>query len=373
MRIKSISTNNPVDVQKFINFPFDLYKGSDLWVPPFVNEMKTVLNRQKHPYYQHSDAEFFLAESETDVLGRIAILHQRNYSAHHLAQYGFFYYFDVVDDIQVSRALFEAALEWARKRKIEIILGPKGFARSSGIGLLVEGYEFLPAVGMNYNYPYYGNFIEDVGFTKWTDHLSGYMTADQELDPRIHEAADKVKQRGNFKVVSFKTRSEMRKLIPEINKINHEAFQTNPGYYPSTQAEFEMLARNMIQILEPGLPKLILKDDEVAGFIIAYRNISRAIQRAGGKIWPTGWIELLKEKKLSRIVDLNGVGLLPKYQGMGANALLYSELEKTIRSANFEKAEFVQIDELNYKSKSDMERAGVIWNKRHRTYQLSIS
>ena len=373
MQIRAISTDNPLDVQKFIRFPFDLYKDSDLWVPPFVNEMRTILDRNKHPFYQHSDAEFFLAESEKEVLGRIAILHQRNYSAHHGAQFGFFYFFDVIDDAQVSRSLFDAAINWARSKGIEIILGSKGFARSSGIGLLVEGFDCLPAVGMNYNHPYYAKLVEDAGFTKWTDHLSGYMTSDQEIDPRIHEAAEKVKQRGNFRVVSFKTRAEMRKLIPEINKINHEAFQNNPGYYPSTQAEFEMLARNMIQILEPGLPKLILKDDEVAGFIIAYRNISRAIQRCGGKIWPTGWIELLKEKRISRTVDLNGVGLLPKYQGLGANALLYSELDKTVRSANFEKGEFVQIDELNYKSKSDMERAGVIWNKRHRTYQLSLT
>lgn len=372
MQVRVIDTTNPRDIQKFIQFPFDLYKGSEFWVPPFISEMKTVMDRRKHPFYQHSDAAFLLAESEGVPVGRIAILHQKNYSAFHKAQYGFFYYFDVIDDIQVVRALFDSAISWAQKRGVEFILGPKGFARSSGAGLLVEGFEYLPSVGMNYSYPYYKDFVEDSGFTKWTDHLSGFMTADQQIDPRVHEVAEKVKKRKGFKIVSFKTKTEMRKMIPAINTVNREAFQNNPGYYPSTPAEFEMLAKNMIQILDPGLPKLILKDDEVAGFIIAYRNISRGIQRCKGKMWPVGWIELLKDKKQSRLIDINGVGLLPKYQGLGANALLYSELEKTIRSTGCESAEFIQIDEQNYKSKSDMERIGVAWHKRHRTYQLTI-
>jgi hypothetical protein len=372
MQVRELDTNNPNDVNKFIQFPHDLYKGSEFWVPHFVSEMKTVMDRQKHPFYQHSDAAFLLAESEGVPVGRIAILHQKNYSEFHKAQYGFFYYFDAIDDLQVSRALFETAILWARSRGIEFILGPKGFVRSSGIGLLVEGFEYLPAVGMNYNYPYYQNLVEDAGFTKWTDHLSGYMTRDQQIDPRIHEAAEKVKQRKNFRVMSFQTKKEMQAMIPAINTVNREAFQSNPGYYPSTPAEFDMLAKNMIQILEPGIPKLIMKDEEVAGFIIAYKNISRGIQKSKGKMWPLGWIQLLKDKRQSRIIDMNGVGLLPKYQGLGANALLYSELEKTVRATNADIAEFVQIDELNFKSKSDMERVGVTWRKRHRTYQLSL-
>ncbi|MDX9864494.1 MAG: hypothetical protein RBT34_06795 [Anaerolineaceae bacterium] len=330
------------------------------------------MDRKKHPFYQHSDAAFLLAESEGVPVGRIAILHQRNYSAFHKAQYGFFYYFDVINDRQTSRALFETAIQWARSRGIKYILGPKGFARSSGIGLLIEGFDYLPAVGMNYNYPYYQRFVEDAGFTKWTDHLSGYMTTGQQIDPRIHEAAAKVRQRKHFKVISFQTKREMRAMIPAINIVNQEAFQSNPGYYPSTPAEFDMLAKNMIQILEPGLPKLIMKDDEVAGFVIAYKNISRGIQKSKGKMWPFGWIALLRDKKQSRLIDINGVGLLPKHQGLGANALLYSELEKSIRSSGCEIAEFVQIDEQNFKSKSDMERIGVTWHKRHRTYQLSL-
>ena len=372
MQVRELDTTNPEDVRKFIQFPFDLYQGSEFWVPHFVSEIKTVMDRKKNPFYEHSDAAFLLAESEGAPVGRIAILHQKNYSAFHKAQYGFFYYFDAIDDIQVSRALFGAAIHWARQRGIEYVLGPKGFARSSGIGLLIEGFEYLPAVGMNYNYPYYQKLVENAGFTKWTDHLSGYMTKDQQIDPRIHEAAEKVKQRKNFRVMTFQSRKEMQAMIPAINIVNQEAFQANPGYYPSTPAEFDMLAKNMIQILEPGLPKLIMKDDEVAGFIIAYKNISRGIQRSKGKMWPLGWIDLLKDKRQSKIIDMNGVGLLPKYQGLGANALLYSELEKTVRSTNADIAEFVQIDELNFKSKSDMERVGVTWCKRHRTYQMSL-
>jgi len=128
----------------------------------------------------------------------------------------------------------------------------------------------------------------------------------------------------------------------------------------------------MIQAADPRLLKLIMKDDEVAGFIISYADISMAIQRTKGKMWPLGWVDLLLEKNRTKIVNMNGLGLLPKYQGLGSNALLYTEVEKTIRDFGFEHAEIVQVDERNFKSKSDSDVLGVIWHKKHRTYNMAI-
>jgi hypothetical protein len=210
------------------------------------------------------------------------------------------------------------------------------------------------------------------GFEKETDYYSGYLSRDFRIPPKIHMVADKVLKEGKFWVKSFKSKKEMQVYIPLINQVHHDAFKDNPGYYPTTEEEFALMAESILAISDPHMIKAIMKEDKVAGFIIAYPDISRALQKTGGKFFPFGWLTFLLEKKRTKVVDLNGVGLLPEYQGRGANALLYSELEKALRPYNFESAEYIQIDERNLKSFSDSQSMGVTYHKIHRLYTKDI-
>lgn len=372
MKIRKLDTDNKKDTAQFINFPFALYKDCAEWVPPLRSEISLVMNRKKHPFYRHSVADFFVVESEKDTLARVAVLNNEHYNRHHDSRTAFFYYFDSVNDPQAVQALFEAVFSWAREHDLHLVAGPRGFLRSNGIGLLVEGFEFLPAMGIPYNFPYYQTLIENVGFEKQTDYLSGYLDRTQQLPQRMFEAAERIKERGNFWVKTFKDKKEMREFIPLVNEVHYKAFHKNPGFYPTTNEEFKMIANTMIQIAEPEYVKLIMKGADVIGFVLGYPNISRALQKVKGKLFPFGWITILYEKAHTRLGDLNGVGLLPEYQGMGANILLYVELEKTLRQSPFMQVELVQVDERNFKSKSDMETLGVQWKKRHRLYQYPL-
>jgi len=141
MQIRKIDTRNRDDARQFIDLPYRLYRKSPYWVPPLRSEMELVLDRDKHPFYQHSEADFFVAESEGQVVGRIAVLHNRNYCAHHHEQTGFLYYFDAADDQQAANGLFDAAVGWARERELDLLLAGKGIIRSNGAGLLVEGFD----------------------------------------------------------------------------------------------------------------------------------------------------------------------------------------------------------------------------------------
>lgn len=373
MKIRPIDTFNQSDARNFRKFPFQLYQDCPQWVPPASSEMQLVLNRKRHPFYKHSEADFFVAESEGDLLGRIAVLHNQNYSKHHKVATAFFYYFESVEDFDVAAGLFKAAIDWARKRNLQLLLGPKGFLRSNGTGMLVEGFQYPPAMGIPYNLPYYPGFLDRLGFSKETDFLSGYLDKSQQMPPRLEEIVEKVKKRGNFSVKAFTSKSELLQHIQEVERLHYEAFHNNPGFYPSTQEEFELIARTMIQIADPRLIKLIMSGDQIAGFVISYANISNALRQTKGKLWPFGWIPLLLEQKRTKVVDLNGVGFLPKFQGLGGNALLYSEVEKTLRQfKQFQRAELVQVDERNFKSKADMERIGVHWHKLHRVYRYTL-
>lgn len=372
MKIVDLDLNNNQHKKLFKQFPFKLYQNTPNWVPNFDSEINLILNPKKHPYYKHSTAKFFFAKSENSILGRIAAIHNQNYANFHKKSVGFFYYFESINDKQVSSALFSAALTWLKSRGVKEIIGPKGFMRSNGVGLLISGFQHLPAVGIPYNFAYYQDLIESFGFEKLNDHFSGYLYAENKLPDKLHQIADKVKDKGNFWIKTFPKKKEMVPWIKKVDDVHHQAFHDNPNYFPSTTAEFALLANNIRQIANPKLIKLIMHKDQTAGFIISYANISQAIQQSQGKLFPWGWSYLAQAMKKTDLVDINGVGLLPAYQGRGANALLYSELEKTLRSFHTKKAELIQIDERNFRSKSDMEFLGVDWQKIHRTYQRVI-
>lgn len=372
MEIKKVDLSNSSDVQQFIMFPFRLYRSSRFWVPPIIDTMRKNMDPNRHPFYQHSEAEFFLAVEGGQTLGRVAVMENRRFNQYRNVKAAFFGFFDCVDDDQVSKRLFETVFEWAKKRGLNMVMGPKGLLGSEAGGVLVEGFDLLPAVSMPYNYPYYDRLLTEVGFEKDTDHLSGYLRANHQLPERFFRIAEKVKEKRGFWVKSFASKDEMKMWIPKVARVHAEAFANNYSFIPPTEAELEMIAHSIISIADPPLVKVVMKGEDVVGFLISYHNISRGIQRAKGKLMPIGWMWILLEKKLTKWVDVNGVGLLPAYQGSGANAILYTELQKTIQAYPFEHVEVVQVDEKNFASFADMENIGVQWRKRHRGYIREI-
>jgi hypothetical protein len=372
MQIRKIDSSNKKDISKFIQFPFRLYKNNPYWVPPMVNDVKLALNRGKHPFYQHSQADFFLAEDGNHVLGRIAAIDNEHYKTFSGDKTGFFCFFEVVEELEVAQALFNSVFTWAKARGLRSILGPKGLAQGDGLGLLVEGFEYMPAIGIAYNPEYYANFITAVGFSKKTDYLSGYQTADYSLDKRVWKLAERVKKRSGFWVKQFKTKDEMREWIPKIHTVYNQAFQVVPNFFPITEAEVQLIAERILSIAHPKLIKLIFKGDDLIGFAFSYHNISKGIQKARGRMWPFGWYHLIRDFKRTRWVDFNGIGLLPEYQGSGATAILYTELEKNIREFDFQYGDIVQIAETNMKSFGEMDNLGWHWHKRHRVYVKNL-
>jgi hypothetical protein len=372
MKIRKLDPSNSMDRTKFIMLPFELYRNCPQWVPPIKKQMHFVMNAQKHPFYQHSNADFYLVEDGGQAIARLAVLNHRHYSQIHQEQTGFFYYFDTINDQQASALLFDTALDWYRKEGIKTVLGPKGFVRSDAVGQLVSGYEHPAAMGMPYNYAYYNDLIEKAGFVKETDHYTGYIKRSTELPEKMYAAADRVLLRNGFTIKSFLSKKEMREWIPRLEEIHTLAFENNLGFYPSTSEEFQLLAEGLIAVVEPETGKLIMKGDEIAGFIIAYPEISDGLRKCKGDLYPFGWLHLLRAKKSTRWVTVSVIGLMPKYQGIGGNILLYVELDKTLRGMHFDKAELSQIDERNISSFNAAVDLGGTWYKVCRTYRYDL-
>jgi hypothetical protein len=373
MHIHRLDHTNRRDVRRYIDFPFQLYRESELWVPPFVGEIRAQLDPNRHPFYEHSEAVFFLVLEGEEVVGRIAVLDNAQYNGYHRKRTAFFCHFDVINDRAVSRALFDAAFDWARGRGLDEMWGPQGLVAADGKGLLVEGFEHRPALGIAYNYPYYGGLVEDAGFEKGVDLVSCYMDREIEVSERFLRVAEKVKQRGGFRVVRFRTKADLRAMIPRITDVYNKAFTEVQGYVPLTEAEAGVIAKRIISVADPALIIMLTKGEEIAGFAITYPDLSAAIQRCKGRMWPLGWYYLMREFRRTRWLNYNGGGILEQYRGLGGDALLYVELYHMLMDhPQYQHADLVQIQETNIRMMQELQLAQVTPYKRHRVYRRSL-
>jgi hypothetical protein len=355
-----------------VELPFQLYRDCPPWVPPLVDDVKLQLDRRRYPFYQHSDAAFFTAARDGQVVGRIAVLDNRHYNAHWNSQTAFFYFFDAENQPETASALFAASEEWAKARGLTKMVGAKGFLQGDGIGILVEGFEHHPAVGIPYNYEYYGTLIEGAGYSRQRDFVSAYLPGNVQLPERVHEVAERMKARRGFSIKTFDNKAELRSWVPRIVQTYNDTFIQNWEFNPVTDAEAQVIGDRLLQIADPKLIKLVMKGDEIAGFLIGFPDISEGICRAGGRLWPVGWFWLLREFRRTRWLNLNGAGILAPYRGLGVNAILYSEMEKTIRSGQFLHADIVQIEE-SVLTLDDALRMGARVYKRHRIYEKMLA
>ena len=264
MQVRKLDTTRKDERARFVDFAFDLYRDAPLWVPPLYGSTLKILDASKHPFYEHSIADFFVAEDNGRVLGRVAMLENRNYNAYHHSKASFFGYFEVIEDIEVARALLRTAKEWTAAHGLDTILGPRGVIGIDG-SVLVDGFEHRPAIGIPWNYPYYDAFIRDSGFEKDTDYLSGYAPGDVVIPQRLYDIAARVKEKRGFWIKTFQSRAEIREWIPRALEIHRQAMSTLHTYYPPTEAETREVISSLLTIADPSLIKLVMKraDDGV--------------------------------------------------------------------------------------------------------------
>jgi hypothetical protein len=372
LHIQPLDTESARDVRRFVDLPFRLYRECPQWVPPLVDDLKLQLNRRRYPFYQHSDAAFFVAKRENLVVGRIAVLDNRHYNSHWNSRTAFFNLFEVENDPEAASALFAAIEGWARARDLNKVVGSKGFLQGDGIGVLVEGFEHRPAVGIPYNYEYYGTLIESAGYLRQRDFMSAYLPGNSQLPARVHEIAELMKARRGFSIRTFESKAELRKWVQRIVQTYNDTFIHNWEFNPITEAEGKVIGERLLQIADPKLIKLVMKGDEIAGFLFGFPDISEGICRAHGRMWPFGWYWLLREFGRTRWLNLNGAGILAPFRGLGVNAILYSEMEKTMRSGQFEHADVVQIEE-SVLTLDDALRMGAQIYKKHRIYEKTLA
>ena len=380
MNITQIELTNKKQVQDFLTLPPHIYQDIPQWVPPLEMDDRIRLDPKRYPFYQHSQVGFFIAYDGTRAIGRLAVLDNRLYNEYNHEETAFFYLLECEDNPAASQGLFDAAFEWARKRGLTKIMGPKGFTVLDGFGLLVKGFEHRPAFGLPYNPPYYADLIEAAGFQPERDAVSGYLGADIQFPERIHSLAERIAQRRGLRIARYRTRNDLRAFIPKLKELYNNALRGTANNAPLTDAEVKMMGNQLLWFADPRLLKIVYKvedshkgNEEPVGFLMAYPDISAALQKTKGKVFPFGWIRLLREFKRTDWLNINGAGLLPEYRGSGGTAILYSELFKSVvETGQFQHAEVIQIGMENENMLRDLENFGVDFYKTHRTYARNL-
>ena len=373
LEIVPVESGKGKAAEDFIGLPYLVYRGSDRWVPQFRVDMRSILAR-KHPFFEESTAAFFLARRNGRPVGTIAALDNARFNAWHKGKVGHFYFFDVFDDAEASHALFKAAFSWMRGRGLTSARGPIGIG-IMGMGILVEGFEHRAAMTMmNYNHPYYAKLVEAEGFVKHKDQLSSYINARTfKLPDKVRRVAEIALARGNFTVPEYRSKKELARRANEIGQVYNQAFTSmGADYLPLSDREISQATEELVRIADPTLIKLLLYQGTIVGFLFGFPDLSAAIQRSRGRITPWGIVDLLLEYRRTNWLVVNGAGILPEYQRLGGNALLYYQLEKIAARKRFHHADATQIAETTEMMRSDLVTLGAKEYKRHRMYTKEL-
>lgn len=372
VEIRKVTTKR--ELKQFVQFYYDLYRGSEQAVPYlFFDEMAT-LRRDKNPSFECCEADYFLALRDNKVVGRVAAIINRRANKQWKVRQVRFGWLDFIDDLEVSTALLNAVEQWGRERGMTEMAGPLGFIDTDREGMLIEGFDELSTMYVNYNYPYYARHIEQLaGFKKDNDYVELRVKVPTDDNFKFHKIAEMVKKRYGLSVHKF-TRDELlnQGMGREVFHLLNETYKDLYGFSQLSAQQIDKLVNDYIKIADLNLVTAVMDGDRMIGFGITFSSFSRALQKTrDGRLFPFGWWHVLKILKWHKtpIVDLLLIGVLPEYRAKGANALIFDDLIRYFQQYGFEYAETGPMMETNEGVLSQWQYLEATVHRRHRCYR----
>lgn len=324
--IKIVSSKS--DVMRFIQAQWNFYHGDPNFVPPILMDRKKLLDREKKPFYKHSEMEMFLAERDGKVVGRIAAIANYRHNEIHNDKVGFFGFFECEDNKDTAKALLDAAADWLRKKGRSDMRGPVNPSMNDEVGLLVEGFNEPPVVLMTYNPKYYANLLEGYGLEKIKDLYAYRLRHKDYRTEKLSRLTDVIRER--YKVTlrnfDFRNKEQFRRDVEDIKRIYNQAWEPNWGFVKLTDEEFDFLVADLKQIANPEFVYIAESEGQTAGFLLALPNINRAlIHNKRGSLLGALWCLLTKKKKIDA-VRIVVMGVLPEFKNRGLDAYMYNEI-----------------------------------------------
>ena len=329
IEIRAVDHSKRSQIRKFVKFGIDFYKDNPYYVPPLVMDDTNTLSPKKNPAFDFCEAQAFMAYRDGKPVGRIAgiINHKVNErTGRKDLRFGFV---DFIDDPEVSQALFDAVSQWGRDKGMTSIVGPLGFTDMDQEGMLTFGYDEVGTMATIYNYPYYPQHMERMGFEKDADWMEYYLTVPDAVPEKHRRIAEIVKERNGLKVKKYSSRKKIREEYGvALFELINEAYDKLYGYSPLSPKQIQYYINMYLSILNLELVTVVTDaDDKIVAIGISIQSFSKALQKCRGRIFPFGWVHLLPVLLgKSDAVDLLLIAVKPEYQSKGVNALLFADL-----------------------------------------------
>lgn len=373
IEIRKIDTKG--GLKKFVKWGIDLYKGNECFVPPLVMDDVNTLDPKNNPAFDFCESIYFMAYDDGKPVGRIAGIINNVVNEKTGKKTLRFGWVDFIDDTRVSEALFRAVEVWGRSKGMEEIVGPLGFSDMDPEGMLVEGFDQEGTMATIYNYPYYPKHLEAMGFEKEADWVEFRMTVPDGIPERYQRISDIIKRKYELSTPKY---TSAKKLVKdygqEIFQLINEAYSELYGYSPLTPRQINRYISMYIPVLRLDNISLIVdKDKKLIGVGIAMPSMSKALIKCRGRMFPFGWIHLLKALRgQNDVVDLLLVAVKPEYQSKGVNSLLFTDLIPCFIKNGYKFAESNPELELNQKVQSQWGYFETRQHKRRRAFRKSL-
>jgi ribosomal protein S18 acetylase RimI-like enzyme len=357
-----------LDRKTFVDFQFNLYKNNNFWVPPIKKDELAAINPEKNPALEFCDAEFWLAIKDGQVVGRIGAIINHLYNKKVGKSLGRINRIEFINDKAVSEKLFETAFEWLKNKNVHTVHGPLGFTNLDTQGLLIEGFDHLPSIASVYHHAYYAEHFEDLGFKKENDWVEFRLTLTERPVNKASRGSELIKKRFGFDVVKFNTKAEMQAYAKPIFQILNEAFQDLPYVNRFNDKMIDLYATKYFKVLDPKYVRVVKKEEAIIGFVVGIPSLTKAMQKAKGKLFPFGFTHVLKALKNPTEIDLLLTGVLPEHQSSGVAVILFAEIQKQMMDSGINTMETTGIFETNQNVIANWKNYENIQHKRRRCY-----
>ena len=371
--IKVKQVLNSSDLELFIKFPMELYKGNPYYVPPLINEEKSIWVKEENPALQYSEAAQFLAYKGENIVGRIAVMINHKEEKELGIRKVRFGWLDFIDDIKVSKSLINTAIEYAKSKGISKIEGPMGFTNLDKAGMLTKGFDKLATMIGIYNFDYYPKHMEQLGLVKEKEWVEFEINFPDTLPDKVEKFSNLIAEKYELELVKFKSKKDILPLVEPMFKLLDDTYKHLSTYTPITQEQIKHYKEKYFKFIDKDYIVCIKdKYGSLISFAITMPSYSKALQKAKGKLFPFGWWHLLNAGKKNDRANFYLIGIHPQYQKRGVTAIIFKEIYETFKKKGVKFLETNPELEENASIQALWQDYHPTNHKRRRTYSLEI-
>lgn len=372
--VSILEVKTPAELKQFVKFPMDLYKNNPYYVPSFIKDEINVWDPKQNPALQYSEAKQFLAWKDSKVVGRIAVIINRKEEKELGIKKVRFGWIDFIDNTEVSKALIDTAIDYAKSRQIDNIEGPMGFTNLDKAGMLTFGFDKIATMIGIYNYDYYPKHLENLGLVKEKEWVEFEMNFPKILPPKVEKFSSLIAEKYKLKVLKFKSKKEILPFVNPMFKLLDETYKHLSTYTPISEEQIKTYKEKFFPLIAKNYVICVVdENNQLISFAITMPSYSKALQKSKGKLLPFGWWHFMQAERKNDRANFYLIGIHPEYQRRGVTSIIFKEIWKLLRNKGVKYLETNPELEENKSVQLLWQDYNPVNHKRRRTYSLDIS